>query len=91
METPEQIEGYNNWVAYRAKALTDPLGAQELLDSYTNVKIPVFMENNIHGDEEEGADSMMQIIRDLVDAAPRDQPDGRQLPRPRDPHHDPER
>ena len=24
METPEQIEGYNNWVAYRAKALTDP-------------------------------------------------------------------
>ena len=24
------------------------------------------MENNIHGDEEEGADSMMQVIRDLV-------------------------
>ena len=24
------------------------------------------MENNIHGDEEEGADSMMQAIRDLV-------------------------
>ncbi len=66
METPEQVEGYNNWVAYRAKALTDPLAAQALLDSYTNVKIPVFMENNIHGDEEEGGDSMMQIIRDLT-------------------------
>jgi hypothetical protein len=66
METDEQIEGYNNWVAYRAKALTDPIGAQELLDGYTNIKMPVFMENNIHGDEEEGADSMMQIIRDLT-------------------------
>lgn len=66
METPEQIEGYNNWLAYRAKALTDPHAAQALLESFTNVKIPIFMENNIHGDEEEGADSMMQVIRDLV-------------------------
>ncbi len=66
METPQQVEAYNNWVAYREKALTDPIAAQALLESYTNVKIPIFMENNIHGDEEEGGDSMMQAIRDLV-------------------------
>ncbi len=65
METPEQIEGYNNWVTYRGMALTNPTGAQAFLDAHDNVKLPVFMENNIHGDEEEGADSMMQIIRDL--------------------------
>lgn len=67
METPEQITGYNNWLAYRAKALTDPVAAQALLASYgANVKVPIFVENNIHGDEEEGGDSMMQILRDLV-------------------------
>ena len=28
--------------------------------------MPVFIEANIHGDEEEGADAMMQVLRDLV-------------------------
>ena len=67
METLEQQVAYQNWLNYRAKALTDSAAAQALLQSYgDNVKIPIFVENNIHGDEEEGADSMMQILRDLV-------------------------
>ena len=67
LETPAQVQAYENWQAYRAIALTDPVAAAALLESFgDNVKIPVFVENNIHGDEEEGADSMMQIIRDLT-------------------------
>ena len=66
METAEQIEGYNNYVEYRSKALIDPLAAQTFLAAHPNTKIAIFMENAIHGDEEEGADSMMQAIRDLV-------------------------
>ncbi len=67
LETPEQIERYENWVAYREVALTDPLAAEALVASYgDNVKIPIFVENAIHGDEEEGVDAMMQTLRDLV-------------------------
>ena len=31
-----------------------------------NVKLPIFVEANIHGGEREGTDAMMQVIRDLV-------------------------
>ena len=30
------------------------------------MKLPIFIEANIHGNEEEGTDAMMQVIRDLV-------------------------
>ena len=63
-----RVAGYNNWLAYRRQGADRPdrrAGAARSR-SATNVKIPIFIENNIHGDEEEGADSMMQIIRDLV-------------------------
>lgn len=47
--------------------LEDPAGAQALLESRGDqVKIPIFIEANIHGGEEEGTDAMMQVIRDLV-------------------------
>ena len=47
--------------------LTDPVGAQSLLASWGGeVKLPVFVEANIHGGEQEGTDAMMQVIRDLV-------------------------
>ena len=46
---------------------TDPGQAQDLLAGWGgDVKMPIFIEANIHGDEEEGADAMLQIIRDLV-------------------------
>ena len=45
----------------------DPARAQGLLDSFgDDVKVPIFIEANIHGGEEEGADAMMQVVRDLV-------------------------
>src|SRR5919106_153805 len=40
---------------------------QLLLQSWgQDVKLPIFIEANIHGGEEEGTDAMMQVIRDLV-------------------------
>lgn len=67
LETPEQVRDSERWFEIRSMMLTDPAGAQALLESYGDeVKIPIFVEANIHGGEREGTDAMMQVIRDLV-------------------------
>ena len=67
LETPEQQRDYERWQQIRALMTSDPAGAQDLLASYgADVKIPIFIEANIHGGEEEGTDAMMQVFRDLV-------------------------
>ena len=46
---------------------TDPGAAQDLLATFgTDVKMPIFIEANIHGGEREGTDAMLQVLRDLV-------------------------
>jgi Zinc carboxypeptidase len=67
LETPEQQRDYARWQQLRQIMLTDPVQAQALLESWgQNVKLPMFVEANIHGGEREGTDAMMQVIRDLV-------------------------
>jgi Zinc carboxypeptidase len=67
LETPEQQRDYDRWLQIRDLMITDPAAAQDLLASFgEDVKIPVFIEANIHGGEEEGTDAMMQVVRDLV-------------------------
>jgi hypothetical protein len=67
LETPEQQRDYARWQQLRGLMLTDPAGAQSLLASWGgDVKLPMFVEANIHGGEREGTDAMMQVIRDLV-------------------------
>jgi hypothetical protein len=67
LETPEQQRDYARWQQLRQVMLTDPAAAQSLLASWGgNVKLPIFVEANIHGGEREGTDAMMQVIRDLV-------------------------
>ncbi len=67
LETPEQVRDYERWREIRSMMLTDPAGAQALLEGYGDeVKLPIFVEANIHGGEREGTDAMMQVIRDLV-------------------------
>jgi Zinc carboxypeptidase len=67
LETPEQQRDYARWLQVRELMGTQPAQAQALLAEWGNeVKLPVFIEANIHGDEEEGTDAMMQVIRDLV-------------------------
>jgi hypothetical protein len=67
LETPEQQRDFARWEQLREIMLTDPAAGQALLESWgENVKLPIFIEANIHGGEREGTDAMMQVIRDLV-------------------------
>jgi hypothetical protein len=67
LDTPEQQRDYERWLQLREIMTTDPVQAQVLLQSWgENVKLPIFIEANIHGGEEEGTDAIMQVIRDMV-------------------------
>ncbi|MPZ61052.1 MAG: hypothetical protein GEU93_07105 [Propionibacteriales bacterium] len=66
-ETQQQRRGYQRWRTLRSLMLTDPERAQSLIAEWgDDVKIPIIIEANIHGNEEEGTDAAMQVIRDLV-------------------------
>jgi hypothetical protein len=67
LDTPEQQQAFARWQELRSLMFDDPAEAQARLASWgPNVKLPIFIEANIHGNEEEGTDAMMQVIRDLV-------------------------
>lgn len=67
LETAEQQRDYQRWLQLREVLTTDPVQGQLLLQSWgENVKLPVFIEANIHGGEREGTDAIMQVIRDMV-------------------------
>jgi hypothetical protein len=67
LETSQQIRDYERWNQYRGIATEDPVRAQELLEKWgDDVKVPVFIQGAIHGNEYEGVDSNMQIIEDLA-------------------------
>jgi hypothetical protein len=67
LETPEQQRDYSRWLEYRSILTTNPARAQLRLSQWgPDVKIPIFIEANIHGGEEEGTDAIMQVIRDLA-------------------------
>jgi hypothetical protein len=67
LDTPEQIRDYNRWVQWRGIALEDPARAQALLDRWgDDVKVPIYVQGAIHGNEYEGVESNMQIIEELA-------------------------
>ena len=67
LETPEQQRDYERWTQVRELMTSDPAEAQALLATFgTDVKMPIFIEANIHGGEREGTDAMLQVLRDLV-------------------------
>ena len=67
LETPEQQRDYERWTQVRALMTSDPAAAQTLLATFgADVKMPIFIEANIHGGEREGTDAMLQVLRDLV-------------------------
>jgi hypothetical protein len=67
MDTPQQIQDYNRWAQYRGIALEDPARAQELLNEWGDeIKVPVFVNGAIHGNEYEGVESNMQLIKELA-------------------------
>ena len=73
LDTPQQQRDYARWQKLRSLALDDPKEAQKLLAKWgENVKIPIFNQSGIHGNEYEGVDSNMQLISDLATTALRD-------------------
>ena len=66
LETAQQRTDYANWQAIRAVELTNPTLAQSMLSGFgDNIKMPIYVEANVNGNEYEGTDAMMQVIRDL--------------------------
>jgi hypothetical protein len=67
LETEQQIRDYNRWNQYRGIALEDPVRAQELLEKWgDDIKVPVYVQGAIHGNEYEGVESNMQLIEELA-------------------------
>jgi Zinc carboxypeptidase len=67
LETEQQIRDYERWVKYRGIALEDPARAQALLEQWgDDIKVPVYVQGAIHGNEYEGTESNMQLIKELA-------------------------
>jgi hypothetical protein len=67
LDTPEQERDYERWLQWRRIALDDPERAQALLDSWgDDIKVPVYVQGAIHGNEYEGVESNMQLIEELA-------------------------
>ena len=67
LDTPEQRQAFQTWQQIRKLFLADPFGAQQLLQSRGDaVKVPLYIQSGIHGNEYEGVDSSMQIIERLA-------------------------
>jgi hypothetical protein len=62
-----QKQAYFRWTHLRKVMLTDPAAAQALLASYDgDVKVPLFIQGSIHGNEYEGLDAAMMAIERLA-------------------------
>jgi hypothetical protein len=67
LETRAQRSDFRNWQRIRRLALEDPEEAQEVLQRVgDSVKIPLYIQGGIHGDEYEGVDSNMRVIERLA-------------------------
>jgi hypothetical protein len=67
LETHQQRREYNRWSKLRRRALDDPAKAIRDLNRYgDNVKVPVFIQAAIHGNEYEGVDATMRLINRLA-------------------------
>jgi hypothetical protein len=66
-ETATQERDYARWLQIRRTALDDPTRAQRDLDRFgDDVKVPIFIQSGIHGNEYEGVDAMMVLINKLA-------------------------
>jgi hypothetical protein len=63
LETPEERRDYQNWLQVRSVMLENPARAQRLLRGFgDNIKVPIYVQGGIHGNEFEGVDSAMDMI-----------------------------
>jgi hypothetical protein len=67
LDTVQQRKDFQTWLNIRKIALTDPERAQGMLDKAgDNVKVPVYIQSAIHGNEYEGVDAMFELVERLV-------------------------
>jgi zinc carboxypeptidase len=69
LRTDQERRDYAAWLTVRAIALRDPAAAQRLLARLgDNVKVPVFIQGGIHGNEYEGVDAAIDTIEKYATA-----------------------
>jgi hypothetical protein len=67
LDTPQQRKDFQTWQNIRKIALTEPERAQDMLDrAGDNVKVPIFIQSAIHGNESEGVDAMFEVVERLA-------------------------
>ena len=67
LDTAARRRDFQAWQRVRSVALTDPAAGQQLLARYgADVKVPLFVQAGIHGNEYEGVDASFQIIERLA-------------------------
>src|SRR5215208_4686782 len=67
LETDEQQRDFDRWSKLRRLALDDPAKAIADLGGYgDDVKVPIFIQSAIHGNEYESVDAVMQLIERLA-------------------------
>jgi Zinc carboxypeptidase len=67
LDTPQRRRDFQAWQQIRKVALEHPAQSQALLARYgDNVKVPLFIQAGIHGNEYEGVDASFQIIERLA-------------------------
>jgi hypothetical protein len=63
LETPQERRDYRHWELVRAKMLESPVTAQHMLQGFGDkIKVPVFFQGGIHGNEYEGVDAAIDTI-----------------------------
>ena len=67
LSDPQTMGRLGRYQAIRRLMLTDPEAAQELLDSWEDFKVPVFINASIHGTEYYGVDAAIRLIETLAE------------------------
>src|SRR5918997_588349 len=63
LRTSRERRDFRNWVFVRRIALKNPAKAQRLVERFDDdVKVPIFIQGGIHGNEYEGVDAAIEII-----------------------------
>ena len=66
-DTVQQRKDFQAWQQVRKVALTDPVRAQALLAAAgENVKVPLFVQGAIHGNEYEGVEAIFETLETLA-------------------------
>ncbi|MGH8837830.1 MAG: hypothetical protein ACRDVO_01005, partial [Jiangellaceae bacterium] len=67
LDTVQQRKDFQAWQQVRKVALTDPARGQALLESYgDDVKVPLYIQGAIHGNEYEGVDAIFETLDKLA-------------------------